>query len=133
MPITTIMFFSLLFGLFGGETAYLNVLTVPAPAGLSSTAPALRSMAGICHVTLTFFDAQGNPVKQTDKWINPGGSISLSLSPINYSSRQLFYGGVQLDSDSDSSCRLSSGLEIDNSSGGIEVLSPLGQTAIPYA
>jgi hypothetical protein len=125
------IFFSLLFGLTGGETASLNVLALPAV--MSNAAPALRSAGPICHVTLAFYDARGNTVEQTDKWINPGESTSLALSPINYSSKQMFYGGVALDSDSDSSCTLSSGLQINNSSGGIEVLIPLGRTALAFS
>jgi len=112
------------------------VLAVPVTS--STTAPALKtSGSGICHVTLTFFDGQSNTVKQTDKRINPGQSTFLSLSTDDYRSggRQLFYGEVQLDSDSNSSCRLSNSLQIDNSYGGTEVLIPVGPglNAAPFS
>jgi hypothetical protein len=121
------LFLTALFGLANGQTAYLNVLAVPAPP----TAALLRTPPpGICDITLAFFDGQSNMLKSRQVMINPGSSASLPLGTGDLGAhgkgRTMVYGEVQLMSDSDPSCQLINSLEVTDPNGRTEVLIPLG-------
>ena len=124
-------FLSLIFSFGYGQTAQMNVLAIPTPAASPSiTAPPALAVAGICDITLTFFDGQSNQLKTKEVSINPGSSTSLSMSwPVAQKlskAKPLFYGQVQLLADSDPSCQISGSLEITQTlDGSVESLVPM--------
>ncbi len=132
MSVFLSMFLSGLFALGSGQVAYLNVLAVPVPAAMG--APALAT-AGICDITLSFFDGQSNQLESNEVWINPGSSSSLALpakdSKMPGKGQAMAYGEVQLMADSDPSCEIVPSLDLTDPNGRTTVLIPLIGRASP--
>ncbi len=122
------IFLSGLFGLGSGQTAYLHALAVPVPPSTVMSAPALAT-AGICDITLSFFDGQSNPIESNEVWINPGSSSSLALPEkdlkVPGKGRAVAYAEVLLAKDSDPSCQIAPSLELTDPSGRTTLLIPL--------
>jgi hypothetical protein len=125
-----------LVGLGAGQSAYLNVVVSPyRPVGMTfsaTSAPALRS-TGLCDIVLSFLDGDGNPLKTSEVWIDPGHSASLKLDSDDFKGRRhgrkMFYAEIVNNSSDDGACHAVGTLELTDPNGRASAVIPLQETS----